>query len=264
MVEMVVISLVMIGLFLGIWYIGKFHDIQASTIQAARYAAWERTARGPAFADARIQNQIRSRIFSTSQNAFQAQDGIADAQRWAQQTSMWTDHAGDRRLIEAPRDVTVSTASGALPGLGASTTTNLLSGVDTALAGLTGGTPLPRGGKFTSTVNVRLANLVRMQAPLDRMNLTLTERAVMVADNWDAASPREAALRTRAFTPGGVLKSIDSGFGGVVKSALAIIEPSFRDFHPGQICPDVLPSDRITAMRGQANRPVYRGGGPCY
>jgi hypothetical protein len=38
---------VMIGLFLGIRDIGKFHDIQATTIQAARYAAWERTAHGP-------------------------------------------------------------------------------------------------------------------------------------------------------------------------------------------------------------------------
>jgi hypothetical protein len=114
---------------------------------------------------------------------------------------------------------------------------------------------------------VRIANLAHMSdpnVPLDNLNLTLTERAVVVGENWDAASPQQAALRTRAFTPGGVLKSIDTGFGSVIKSALALIEPSFNNFHPGQICPDVVPMDRITAVRGGANRPVYSGAGPCY
>jgi hypothetical protein len=264
MVETVVISLVMIGLFLGIWYVGKFHDIQATTIQAARYAAWERTAHGPGFTDTRLESQTRARLFSWNQDAFLAADGITNGRAWNPQTSMWQDHANDKRLIDAPRDVRVSTASGPLPGRGASTITSLLGGLDAKLAGLTGGTPLPRGGKFTGTVNVSLANLAHMEAPLDAMNLTLSERSVIVTDNWDAGSPQDAALRTRAFTPGGVLKSIDSGFGSAIKSALAIIEPSFNDFHPSQICPDVVPTDRITALRGAANQPVYRGAGPCY
>lgn len=265
MVEMVVISLVLVGLFLGIWYIGKFHDIQASTIQAARYAAWERTARGPAFTDARLASQTRARLFSWNQNAYQAQDGIDSGQPWQRQTSVWTDHASDKRLIDAPRDVTVSTAAGALPGLGASTINSTLGSLSSVTAGLTGGSPLPQGGKYTSTVSVKLANLAHMDAPLDKMNLTLTERSVIVTDSWDASSPREAALRTRSFTPGGVLKSIDDGFGSLIKEALALIEPSFKEFHPGQICPDVVPMDRITAIGGgRANQPVYRGARPCY
>lgn len=264
MAEMVVISLVMIGIFLGIWYIGKFHDIQSSTIQAARYAAWERTARGPAFTDTRLESQTRARLFSWNKDAFLAADGIATNQAWKTQTSMWTDHANDKRLIDAPRDVTVRTASGPLPGKGAATTTNLLSGLDKMLASLTGGTALPRGGKFTGTVTVKLANLAHMEDPLDKLNLTLTERSVIVAENWDAGSPEEAALRTRAFTPGGVLRGIDNGFGSVIKGFLALIEPSFAQFHPGQICPDVVPMDRITAVRPNPNKPVYQGATPCY
>ncbi|AZP11383.1 TadE family protein [Undibacterium parvum] len=59
MVEMVVIGGVMISIFLGIWYLGKFHDIQYSAIQAARYTAWERTAHSAAFTDATLQAQTR-------------------------------------------------------------------------------------------------------------------------------------------------------------------------------------------------------------
>jgi hypothetical protein len=266
MVEMVVISLVLVALMLGIWYIGKFHDIQSSTIQAARYAAWERTARPASFTDAQLQDQTRARLFSWNQDPFKANDTVAGNQ-WGQQSTMWIDHASDKRLIDRPADVVVSTAAGPLPGKAAATTTSLLNGLDSTLAGLTGGQALPRGGKYTGTVSVRIANLAHMSdpnVPLDNLNLTLTERAVVVGENWDAASPQQAALRTRAFTPGGVLKSIDTGFGSVIKSALALIEPSFNNFHPGQICPDVVPMDRITAVRGGANRPVYNGAGPCY
>ena len=267
MIEMVVISLVLVALFLGIWYIGKFHDIQSTTIQAARYAAWERTAHGPAFSDARIQNQTRARLFSWNRDAYLNTDSITNNQSWKQQTTMWQDHAGDKRLIDAPRDVTVRTASGALPGSLAAGATTTLDSVDKALAGLTGGTPLPRGGKFTSTVSVKVANLAHMddpKVPLNKLDLTLTERSVIVADNWDASSSQDTALRTRAFTPGGVLKTFDTGLGSIIKKSLAFIEPSFDNFHPGQICPDVLPMDRIEAVGGRANQPVYRGATPCY
>ena len=43
MMEFLVFVGVAISLFLGILYLGKFHDIQAHTILAARDAAWERT-----------------------------------------------------------------------------------------------------------------------------------------------------------------------------------------------------------------------------
>jgi len=261
---MVVIALVMTALFMGVWYIGKFHDVQASTIQAARYAAWERTVRGSDFPDSRIERQTRARLFSWNRDAYLAEDGIDTGQAWKSQHAVWNDHLADQRLIDAPRDVTVRTASGELPGQGAAKTTEILGDIDSNLAGLTNGEALPRGGKFTSTVTVKLANLAHLQAPLDQMNLTLTERSVIVADNWDASSPGQAALRTRTFTPGGVLKSLDDGFGTVIKEAFALIEPSFKNFHPGQICPDVVPMDRITATTGKANQPVYRGAQPCY
>lgn len=260
MVEFVVIALTAIGLFLGIWYIGKFHDIQATTIQAARYAAWERTARPSSYSDTRLQSQVRARLFSWNQDAYKANDGINNGQGWNKQTTMWMDHANDKRLIKAPDDVTLRTASAGLPGKSVGATLALVSAMDAA----GGANKLPKGGLFTGTVNVNIANLAHMPAPLDAMNLRLTESSAVVADNWDAGSPEQVAARTEAFTPGSVFDFLDTGPFSLIKVALGKIEPAFKNFHPGQICPDVVPMDRITALNGNANRPVYRGAQPCY
>jgi hypothetical protein len=262
MVEFVVISMLAVGLFLGIWYIGKFHDIQATTIQTARYAAWERTARPPSYSDTRLQSQARARLFSWNQDAFKANDGINNGQGWNQQTTMWMDHADDKRLIRAPDDVTLRTASAALPGREVGLAVAAVSALDAA----GGADKLPKGGMFTSTVKVNIANLAHMETPLNALNLTLTEYSSVVADNWDAGSPKQAAARTEAFTPGSAFDFLDTGPFSLIKSALGAIEPAFKNFHPGQICPDVVPMDRITALNGNANanRPVYRGAQPCY
>ena len=260
MVEFVVISLTAIGLFLGIWYIGKFHDIQATTIQAARYAAWERTVRPSSYSDTKLQSQVRARLFSWNQDAYKANDGINNGQRWNQQTTMWMDHADDKRLIKAPDDVTLRTASAGLPGTAVGVALASVSALDAA----GGADKLPKGGLFTGTVNVNIANLAHMPAPLDAMNLKLTESSAVVADNWDAGSPKQVAARTEAFTPSSALDFLDTGPFSLIKVALGKIEPAFKNFHPGQICPDVVPMDRITALKGNANRPVYRGAQPCY
>lgn len=77
MVELVVSGICCL-LFLGIWYLGKFHDLQATTIQAARYAAWERTAQSSAqLSDAQLGNQLRARLFSWNRDAYKHTDSKA-------------------------------------------------------------------------------------------------------------------------------------------------------------------------------------------
>jgi hypothetical protein len=166
----------------------------------------------------------------------------------------------DKRLIKAPDDVTVRTASAGLPGTKVNGTLTLVSALDAA----GGADKLPKGGMFTGSVNVNLANLAHMPAPLDAMNLTLKENAVVVADNWDAGSPQQAAARTEAFAPATSFSFVDHGPFSLIKVALGMIEPAFNNFHPGQICPDVVRMDRVTPLNGAANRPVYQGAQPCY
>ena len=92
----------LVPLFFMISYLAKYHDMQAATIQAARYAAWERTvyfgesdwASGTAQkSDSTIQSEIRNRFFSGPGNGFQS--GAANP--------LWVDHAGARFLAPGAR-----------------------------------------------------------------------------------------------------------------------------------------------------------------
>ena len=259
MIETVVILGVIVFLFLGVFYLGKFHDIQASTIQSARYAAWERTVHSQArVSDANVQNQARARLFTWNRNAFKSSDGLPNGSAWTEQSSVWYDHAGNRRLITRPDDVVIGTTTGSLPGVAAGTVSRTFE-VFSATAGLSGGEALPRGGFVTGTAAVRLANVSQLPAPLNKLDLTLREQSAVVLDSWDANGPQQAALRSRSFTLAGPLAQLGSLL-TPVEWALSWIEPSFDDLHIGQVCPDIVPADRL---EGSAGLPTYHGGGAC-
>jgi hypothetical protein len=260
MVEATVMFGVVVMMFLGIWYLAKFHDVQASTIQAARYSAWERTVHSPgAMSDTTVQNQARARLFTWNSNAFTNTDGLRNGQAWTTQSAVWRDHAGIERLIERPDDVVIGTTSGPVPGRAASHTSSAMSDVTGLMTSLSAGERLPLGGVATGNVTVKLNNLARLPAPLDRLDLTLRESSTLMLDAWDASGPNQTALRTRPFTVAGPLTRID-GLMGPIRWALSWIEPAFADFNMGQVCADIMPADRVV---NGSNLPAYRGGGSC-
>jgi hypothetical protein len=260
MVEFVVISGILIFVFFGIWYLGKYHDIQASAIQAARYAAWERTAHPALFADSQIQNQARARVFQWDSKPLTAADGVSN-NGWATETSMWQAHDGSKFLVDKPSDVTITTASGALPGTAANAMSVGVASITSLVGVVAGGEALNQGGFYTSHVSVRVADVASLPTPLNSLNLTLHESSSLATDSWDASGPQQVALRTRDFTLTSVFARI-SGLLAPIKWALSLIEPSFAQFNPGQICPDIVPADRLDP--GVSKLPVYSGGGSCY
>lgn len=264
MVEVSVMFGVIVMLFLGIWYLGKFHDIQASTIQSARYAAWERTVHSTgAMNDTKLQDQARARLFTWNKNAFKTTDGAADGSTWSTQNAMWLDHANKTsekaRLVDRPDDVVIRTSIGPFAGKAEGAISEGMGKLTSLADVVTGGQPLPKGGTATGTVSVKLNNLARLPAPLDKLNLTLNESNSLVLDSWDASGANQAALRSRTFTVAGPLTKL-SGILGPVEWALSWIEPAFKRLELGQICPDVVPADRVT---GGSNLPAYKGGGAC-
>lgn len=260
MVETTVMFGVIVTMFLGIWYLGKFHDVQASTIQSARYAAWERTVHSTgAMGDTTLQKQARARLFTWNRDAFKNTDGAANGSSWTTQNAIWRDHASNARLIDRPDDVVIATSIGPMAGRAAGAAADATGKLSGVLDAITGGEPLPAGGTATGAVSVKLNNMARLPAPLDALNLTLRENHSLVFDAWDANGPRQAALRSRTFTVSGPLARIDSLL-APVEWALSWIEPAFRDLHLGQVCPDVVPADRVS---GGSNLPAYRGGGAC-
>lgn len=261
MVELIVISGVMISLFMGIWYLGKFHDIQASTVQAARYAAWERTAHNNSFSDNQLERQTRARLFTWNRDAFKSADGLAAGDAWKTQSSGWRDHRNQGALIARPGDVQVATSSGPLPGTAAAKTSEILGKLTGAIGAITGGEALNSGGFYKSQVNVKLADVASLPAPLNSLNLTLRESSALVTDSWDASGPRQAAMRTRSFAPTAIFEKIQPAL-EPIKWALSRIERSFENFRPGEICPDIVPADRLG--KGATNLPAYRSGTGCY
>lgn len=261
MVELVVVSGICCLLFLGIWYLGKFHDLQATTIQAARYAAWERTAQSSAqLSDAQLGNQLRARLFSWNRDAYKNTDSKAANDSWGTQSAVWRDHAGTARLIARPRDVQLGMTAGGLPGKAAAAVSGAAGTLGPALGALTGGESLPAGGVNTSTVSVAVANVASLPAPWNKFNLNLKESASVVTEQWDAADPRQAAERSRSYVASGRLDDI-RGVIGALTAVVSVIEPDMRELALGRICPDIVPADRLRQPRNLA---VYNGAGPCY
>lgn len=265
MVEMAVIFGVCAMLFLGIYYLGKFHDIQASTIQAARYAAWERTVHSTAaMNDTQIQKQARARLFTWNKAAFKSTDGLANGANWTTQSAIWKDHATTAanttsRLIARPDDVGVRTSTGPLPGIAADTVANAMGAFSKGLDAITNGEPLPVGATVTGNVTVKLNNIAVLPAPLDAMNLSLNETSAVMTESWDASGPHQAAMRSRTFTAAGPLTNLNAVL-SPIQWALSWIEPAFEDLHIGQVCPDIVPADRV---QGATALPAYKGGGAC-
>lgn len=264
MVEMVAIGGVATMLFLGIWYVGKFHDIQASTIQAARYAVWERTVHSPAqMSDQQIERQTRARLFTRNQDAYKAADSKANGAAWGAQSANWFDHSGKKRLVEAPESVKLSMGSGGLPGKATAVVAETIDVVSKATGLVSGGEALPKGAMYTSSITVAVNNLPNMPAPLNAMNLKLTEKGALITNSWDASGSAQAANRTQRYTPAGKLNDLNVIL-KPMKVGLSLLEESFKEFNPGQICPDIVPIDRL---QGKSVKPIYDytgSGKPCY
>ncbi|UOD27328.1 pilus assembly protein [Massilia violaceinigra] len=258
MVEMTIVASFVVIIFLAIFYLGKFHDIQASTIQAARYASWERTVKTRAYSDSELQQQTRARLYTWNTRAFKSTDGATDSAAWENQNDIWKDHASGDRLVDKPQDVTIHTVRKNLPNVATAVIDRTTQMVSRVFAAISGGQKLPEGGMYTSTVSVKLSNVASLPAPLNELNLTLNETSAIITDNWDSNSPSQVAERTRVFTGAGLFNRIMP----VIKAAsylLVPLEPDFLDFEPGQICPDIVPADRVTG----SNLPAY-GGAQCF
>jgi hypothetical protein len=262
-VETLVVAGIAVLLMLGIWYLGKFHDMQAATITAARYTAWERTAQDTGqLSNARLQEQVRMRLYTWNANAFRDDDGrnVNANSAAAGLPANWTAHDGSTRLIARPADIQVSTADSGMPGRAQAAIDSAFGMLTGVLSAATGGERLPPGGMTRGTVRVQLANVAALPAPLNQLNLSLTETSAVVSEAWDASGPRQAAERSRTYVAAGIFGNADALL-GPVRFSLSLLEPSFSDFDPGGICPDIVPDDRLSS---RTQRERYRGAQPCY
>lgn len=126
LVEMIIAAMFfLIPLFLAIVALGKFADVQTTTTQAARYAAWERTvwytdtdwrnrmgSAANAKSDTEIRSEIAQRIVGVKRVTLRSDDKAKNSLSNGT-SSLWTDSDG-KALLEKYDDLTLNESSQAL------------------------------------------------------------------------------------------------------------------------------------------------------
>jgi len=210
----VVAGFVLVPLLLLGVYVGKWAYVQNRSIEAARYAAWERVV-SPASppqgrswsslkSDTDLQHEVAIRFFGARGERLTAVTGSADAGTLASGSSrepLLRKHDGEPLLVERENNITVSTREEGLePGL--------VGGLNNALNRLTNN-PLASTGPTVATVSTTVAGLPqRIFAEVGLGNpLQFTAQAAVLTDPWTANGPQE---EKEAILRNGFLKYLDT------------------------------------------------------
>jgi hypothetical protein len=235
MVEFIVTaSFILIPLFLMLPLLAKYIDIQHSTIQAARYEAWEYTAWYrkvsdmpasfnvasviPAKSTLEVQNESRQRFFSDTSSAISKADKLG----WKKTSKnlMWRDHK-QKDLYDGSIEGSLAYNQDTPDTIGLAST---LIDVVEAIPGfittiLSAGTLEPAftvlngKGYHKSEVKIRVKNApsytsMKGNTPLFEkdLNLVFSARAAVLSDGWNAGGREHAKTEASGLVPTRVLK----------------------------------------------------------
>jgi Flp pilus assembly protein TadG len=259
MSEFVAAMALFLPLLLGLIYVGKYSDIKHQTIQASRFAAFER-ALDPSKAhesDTVLQEETRARFFmdeSTNQGALvsttnnQATAGTLNP--------LWSQMNGDPMLDNYTN---VALTYGAEQKVDDAT----LAPVDAANTLLFG---LNSNGQFQANVEVSPPNIASF-GPLSAVNLKIAASTVVVGDAWNAGGAASVASRLTGGTPGSMPIRPGGPVSSIVSTILNISNTVLQPFYQalagdsgpqlGCIRPDVVPANTAPGAN-------YQPGDTCY
>ena len=267
MVEfLIAATTVLIPLFLIVPILGKFMDMKSASIQAARYAAWERTvwfnnsdwAAAPK-TDAQIQNEVQWRFFSDTATV-KFQEGDMGANGWGNGVKpLWKDRAGNPMLYNYNSDVTQASARSDSPGLANYVFGYVFDAVKTVGNVLGAAFVLDMTSLYTSTVTARVQQTRKIEqvlgAPLSdtetfkSVTPVFAEKNVLIANGWSANGAAQVKKQTEGLTPTSFLQRSPVGDILTVIQYLAyVFAPELAPDHlklGGVIQPDIVPDDRL-------------------
>jgi len=260
-------AFVLIPLFLMIPLLGKFMDMKATTIQAARYAAWERTAWYGSSewavgqkSDAQIQSEVQQRFFSDAPTApmrstDQNQTGAVGGK------PLWHDHAGTSMLSTysagaGQGEQTPGTMDVFLNGV-----QKIVNVIDSVL-----GTKFKLDMKslYTSRVNLNTSNTSAISlatgagtSGFTAPNFVMSQ--MLVANGWSANGPdfvkaQTEGLAVLSLAQRSPVKEVMDIVQTVLGTFVEELKPSSLKLG-GEILPDYVPPDRLTAVPAAAPAP---------
>lgn len=226
--------LFLIPLFMIIPLIGKYTDIKSSAIQAARYNAWERTVwygqsasstgdwEGNDKSEAAIKSEMAAKFMSSE---------------------LWYDRAGVAMLAGSNAAI----ANDDTPG-----TANTILGFAVSVANAIGPFNLEMKGLYSGTATVNIANTTSVISEVlgngagadpARMNLSITDKNVILANGWGANGAAHVKKQVQGLTPTSILSN------PVLDAVRWILVPFTPELAPtvlelGKIEVDEIPPDR--------------------
>jgi hypothetical protein len=242
---------VFVPLFLMVPVLGKISDMNSTSIQASRYAAWERTIASPTDkSDAVLNDEVRSRLFGLTGHFNTTGETPNDSDQ--NHNPLWTDHKGDRLLTSSINDVDMQAVNGGLDGSLTSGFTNVINTIGSTLSKLSSSADwdLTSDGLYTATVNVNVAsNNFGLDAGQDcsgtdspAIFACITRHNVILADSWDSPSPNVTESRVKSFVPAAIFETLSSVTG--IIGAIPVLK-EWKKFDPGYVDPEVIPADRL-------------------
>lgn len=263
MVEMVIVAaFVLLPLFLAIPIIGKYLDVRTATVEASRYAAWERTVwYGGAAAsnigwfgstnswhanqktDDEIRKEIAVRLLSETgaADAFTASDMSATGFKYGAARKLWSGHDGTALLADYD-EVGNTVGNADAPG-----TMNRVIDPIATLAATLGPFTLEMKGEYKAAVTVNLKDYDRSTFLPTSTKLMFSETNVLLANGWGAGGPDGSGTtsvkdQVAGLTPTSIF---DNKVTNVITTILSIAFPEFAKLKLGTIDPEVVPEDRL-------------------
>jgi hypothetical protein len=253
---------VLLPLFLIIPLLGKYMDMKASAIQAARYAAWERTVwfgssdwTAGAKTDTEIQHEVQQRFFADTATA-KLQSSQSSMTGWGGTgpKPLWRDRGGNPMLANYDSDVTNASPRSQTPGTMDAILTPIVNVVNIVDSILGAKFELDMQSLYTTTVNVQTVQTAPIRQVLNNTSSSsgtplFRMTNVLVANGWSANGSDNVKSQVEGLTPTSVaqrdpLKTILTVAQYISTVFAPELMPDWLKFG-GEIQPDVVPDDRI-------------------
>lgn len=240
-VELVVAAaFVLVPLFILAPMLGKYLDLQSSVLQAARYAAFQRTVwsasgqrNGYATAtqsNAAIATRTILRYFSIPGQSISSSSNTLPQYR---PNGLWVDPA-NHSLLPRYGAITVNL------GPNSNTTDTVLKTMQSTVGAIPAGPTLGYGGLFTARVDTKPDTFLYPK-PFDTLALDFQGHDTLLTNGWVAANSTDVVQQVKRSLP-----PRESTLGGVLGVASALF-PDLSSLQLGNVISDTpaeLPSDR--------------------
>jgi len=251
--EFSVMMIVLVPMFLMIPMMGKIGDMNSSSIQASRYAAWERTISDQTDkSDAQLKQEIQNRFFSKIDIGVQT--GRGQLTNTDEQNALWRGYGEQRLLRSAQDDVNSGTQASGTPGNVAGAIESVMTTFASAFSSLSSNAnfDVNMNGLYRADIAVEVGSnnmgfdgTNNCAGQSDTNVFTCIQRHnVILTDTWSSASAEEAETRTRSLVPMAMFDSLDGLF-DIIGSVPGLEE--FSRFEPGYVDSNIIAPDRLGA-----------------